>query len=580
MDSHLYVDQYLRRRKGVAFPTSSVEQQQLSQAAHNAILAAAGLRRSASPPSAPAAPPPPLQPTVDANAINRSLNEHADVVQSLATHVQTFVDRTDALNLQVQSVEDKLLNLTKMVKVAQEVGDEQTQSLTELTDALRRRLEETNESEARTRSELDDFRRRVPQMLQDAVSQAVTAARADAKQEADALRATVGALEKQMLQQRTDILAAFTQQLEGFVGARLAHENEKTHATLREMQSKFDASLVAHQRDITKEMNDRRAQIDAELRTMSRSQRNDEHYVTADNVRRMMDDRVAQVVVQCRDTAQSDIRHAVLTVQTTVREESVKAVKDVGADVREVSNRVRNCEEQVANTEASFHEFIAAFKEHTNHQASKMEDTAGSMKELMELHDETRNLVATEIESTKQWATRNMLRLKKHLDNVNVDVGAIKDAHRDLHLVVERLKVAQNDEHLRLADLVSQRTKEADALANMVDREIASVQNIARAYRQSHGHGGNTVAAAVRRAASSGHGRDRNPRSSDAEERSRQSGTATEEEDTGRAVSADDEDVFERFAERAAVRRQKMRSLFNEMNFRERHTAPVTARDS
>jgi chromosome segregation ATPase len=615
MDSHLYVDQYLRRRKGVAFPSNSVEQQQLSQAAHNAILAAAGLRRASSPPSHQAAPPQQqpvavAQPAAESHAVNRALAEHADVVSSLASHVATFVDRTDALNLQVQHVEDKILNLTKMLKVAQEVGDEQTQSLSESTELLRRRLDDAVETESRTRNELDDLRRRVPQIVQDAVNQAVVTLRAEMKVEFEAVRGSITAVERQQLVMKNETLTQFGQHMESHVAAKLAHEAEKNTNTLREHYAKVQIDLASLERDIGRSVADRfssvsndvrqlqqqvqgisvaQQQHQAQLQQVQQQQqllqqqppRREESFVTAETVRRMIDDRSVVIASQARDTAQSDIRQAILSVQTTLRDESLKPVTRLEEDLRDVSGRMRECESQATSIEGSFHEFIAAFKEHTTHQTSKMEDTAASMKELMELHDETRSIVATEIESTKQWATRNMVRLKKHLDNVNVDVGAIKEAHRDLHLLVERMRIAQGDEHARLTDLVSQRTREADALADMVDREIHSVQNIARAYRQGPAHGGGTLfsATAARRAAPAPAAAGR-AREDDRSSRDRGTASTTEDDDGAAAprLGDEDEEVFERFAARTAARRDKMRNLFQEMNFR--HTAPITTKDN
>jgi uncharacterized phage infection (PIP) family protein YhgE len=585
MDTHLYVDQYLRRRKGVAFPAQSVEEQQLNSRVLRVIDSAAQLRQQASSLNAPPPPPPqPIGPPAEIVSIREALGNHAEVVHELAINVQKFVDRTDTLNLQVQTVEDKILNLTKMLKVAQELSDDQVQSLSEQLDSLRNRLEESVDREETARNDLEDFKKRVPGMIDDAVSRAVASVRDDVRREADSALHRIEAVDKAQITMRADLLASFGQQLETTITAKLAQEHEKTSAALKDLQHAQKDLLRDVERDIHKQLNERRAIFEAEIRQMARG-RDQESVATTDYVRRVFDDRISSILSQCREVSQSDTRQAIMAAQTAMHDEAHKSSVRMQDEFKELSSRLDSYEEQTSTIEGSFAEFIAAFKEHTAHQAAKMDDTAQSMKDLMELHDETRNAVATEIENTKQWATRNMVRLKKHLDNVNIDVHALKDAHRDLHLVVERMRLAQTDESNRLSDLVAQRSRERDALVDMVDREVASVQNIARAYRQGHAPVGDTVGRAMlnpRTAPAPARGGSRAAGRMGASDEDRASSRPSTTDDDRRAArdnQDDEESALERLLERRAARSQKIRSLFSELNFRERNVAPVTADD-
>jgi hypothetical protein len=538
MDSHLYVDQYLRRKKGASFPSASPQQQQLSHAAHNAILAAANLRHSAATSNDQVAANTRAA-TVESRSVERALGEHADVVKDLAVHVQAFVDRTDNLNLQVQTVEDKLLNLTKLLKVAQDIADEQCQSLAEQVTEVRKSIDSILDAEGRTKSEISELRSLVPQIVREAVA----AAKSDMRVEIDAVKATVQQLEKQQIVMRSDLLSGFSASAENIVVARIHQESERHANALRELQAKFTADINNVERDFSARLTDRKSFFESEMRN-----RRGSDDVSIETIRRIVEERLSATQSQARELHQLELRQALLSAQSATRDDYTKAIQHLEDEVRDLASRVKTVEEHNVTIEGSFHEFIGAFKEHTAHQAARMEETSVSMKELMELHDETRSVVAAELETTKQWATRNMTRLKKHIDNTNVDIGAVKDAHRDLHHLVERLRSSQVDERSKLADLVEQRTREAAALSDMVDREISSVQNIARTYRTSaRGRSADAVRAAATR-----------PQSESTGVAYRPNEAAEEEED-------EDDDVFGKFAERTTARRQQMRALFAEL---------------
>lgn len=550
MDSHLYVDQYLRRKRGVAFPAGSTQQQQLSAAAHNAIFAAANLRNPAGAstvtvteaPSAPTVVHHHAPPSVD---VQRALTEHADVVRDLAVTVQAFVERTDNLNLQVQTVEDKVLNLTKMLKVSQDIGDEQSQTLAEQITELRKAIDVVKDDEQRTRIELADLRSSVPQLIREAVA----TVKADVRVEMESMKATIQSLEKQQLMMRAELMSQFTTTAENIVSVRIHHEAERTAALLKETQAKIANDVQGLDREFTARLNERKAFLEAEIRNLSRRSGGEE--VTFEAVRRIAEERITAMQALTRDHHQTELRQALLAAQNATREDFARSVGRLEEELKDLASRVKHAEEHSSNIEGSFQEFIGAFKEHTGHQAARMEETAVHMRELMELHDETRNVVAAELETTKQWATRNMTRLKKHIDNTNVDVTALKDAHRDVHQMVERMRLAQSDERNRLADLVEQRTREAAALSDMVDREITSVQNIARTYRNApRGRSVDSLRVAG--------GRTRVSLSS--QEDVDQPTAAGQSEDLD-----DDDEVFEQFAKRTAERRKKMQALYAEL---------------
>jgi TolA-binding protein len=113
----------------------------------------------------------------------------------------------------------------------------------------------------------------------------------------------------------------------------------------------------------------------------------------------------------------------------------------------------------------------------------------------MSLHEQTRNVVATELEGTKQWATRNLHRLKKHIDVINADLAAFRDSHVELSSQLQKVKCHAEAEHDKLTTLLQQKSREATALTEIVDKEIQSIHSMTQQHR---GGGGAAAASSVK----------------------------------------------------------------------------------
>lgn len=550
MDSHLYVDQYLRRKKGAAFPATSSQHASVATAAQQAILAAANLRQTAIP--EPAMPQQTSSHTHAQQAsshhveyqrqmdstVQRALSEHATVVQNLATNVQAFVDRNDSLNLQVQTLEDKVMNLTKLVKMSQDINEDQVRALSGKLDETLRRLGEREDAEHRLRGEVQELRTSMHATVRESVGAAVEAVRADIERERTSSREALRGLESSHSASLNELMHTVQKQTESLVVARVAQEAERTAGLMNEVRAKVQADVATAAAGFKPGPS-----LDGQMEA----------------VRRLIDERVATASTQLRESINNDVRHATTTLQGTLKEELRTANTRGESDMRDVNARLEAFERQSADVEASLQEFITAFRDHNAQQGTRMEETAASMRELMELHDETRSVVASEIEATKQWATRNMQRLKKHLDNVNADIAAIKSTQHDTIQTLETMRSSNSQEQQRLAELLSQRTKEAAALAQMVDREISSVRSITRNYR--HTAGGRHTATEVTSSSTAAAGHHHHH----AEQQQHQQG------DTARSSDAEgDDDLFEAFADRTRQRRRQMHSLFDELAFKGR----------
>ncbi len=390
MDSQ-YVDQYIRRKKGTIF-LGQAAGERLQQAVRNA---ATTMRQAETQPQSTTtgshlnrSEPPPSQqiPPVFANV---------DTTMNLISQVQNFVDRTDALNLQIVAAEDKMINLTRLMKMLQHTADEREEGRRREIADLRQHIARLEDQNA---------------MLTESVSAGNIAAIA---------RAVIA-----------EELAAFRQESETTWNVRKQRELPEPPTSLT----------------------DRQVEI----------------------VRRMIEDNAKLIQFTTRDTVLHEVRTDFRRLEETI---FPRAAGD------DLVKRLSGFEEHSASIESSLTDFIQAFKEHSRQHAAKSEDTANALRELSALQEETRKAVATEIEGTKQWAVRNLQRIKKHLDINHADIEALREAHTASVEHVAVLQRAQSDEHERLCAMLEQKSKEAESLGDIIDKEIVGIKRLAQEHR-------------------------------------------------------------------------------------------------
>ena len=528
-ESHLYVDQYLRRKRGPP-AAPAADSQRVAATALHAIQTATAIRTGAGVATTTAAVTPTAA-LAGGAASDGVLNEHIDAVTQLSQHVQGFVERSDTTNLQVQALEDKVMNLAKMLKLSQTLADEREgelkssnrelrQRVQRLEDANGRLLQLLDEANEKWQAEMDGMKAAVPAMIQAAVESPLVIVAAGSSNnnaggntsrggkqqpgdQAVTLQEAFRALEKAQEESRQAAVLEAVAAVDESVDGKLQAEAQRTSAALRDVQHKCGQDILEVSRTAERAAN-------------------------LDSVRKVVEDRVAVAGTGMRDGIMTEVRTLVKASQDASREDAARILAHADTDTTELRNKVLAVEQKSGSIDAAFYEFLGSFQDHTRTQASKAEETAQSMREMMELHEQTRSVVASELETTKQWAARNMHRLKKHLDLTNTDVAALRDSVVEHRSVLEKLKVSQDDEQERLRALLAQKSKEAAVLSGMVDREIQSVHDLTAQHR---------VKSAVREASAS-------------------------------AEAVEEDQALHRFQERAATRRANMKSLFDDLSFK------------
>lgn len=426
MESQQYIDHYLRRK-----------QQQ-----H--VLASSGI-------GAPHGTAHPAAGGYDAaTGAHNAAAAAADRAHRGTADVQLFVNRTDAMHHQLSTFEDKVLNLTKLVKLSQALAEEKETELRRENHDLRARIKKQDHVVARLAGDLQELHARLPGIVAEAVLAATAGIKAEARAAGDAAREASALADRKCAETRSDILEAVLGQADALVASRVAAATDATAARIADAAQRHAAEAQAVER-----------RFEA-LETTRLEQ-----------VRRHADERAVAV-------AQTAKEQAVAEVKSCLRATADDAQREAAAQ-REAQARF---DARCAALEASLADFVAMYKEHTVVQASRMEETTTDMKQLVALQEQTRTVVGAELERTKEWATRNLHRLKKHIDGVNADAGSLRDAQSALALQLERVRRDASDERAKLGSILEVKTKEANALTELVDREIQGIHSITSHYYQ------------------------------------------------------------------------------------------------
>ena len=413
-----YVDMYLRKKKGM---TSSSE-----------------------------APLP--QESFSGTAIDRQVER---IVRG-TYNVQQFVDRTDTLAHQVDTFEDKILNLTKLVKLSQSLQDEKESDLRKQNHELRARLKRQEQISVKLSEDLEAIRSTMHAAIRDAVQSATTPILQDLSSLTKALQDSHSHFERRLSETRHEVKEVLTTQYEATLHSRFSQLQETSIERISQTSTRHDFVIDA---------------LEKKLESLE--------VVRLPEMRRTIEGHISTSCQQARDSAVAESKSIVKSSHETVKEELFSQQHAS----EQHGSRLNQVERQSSALDAALTEFIATFKDSTRVHSAKTDEISNSVREFMVLHEQTRNVVATELEGTKQWATRNLHRLKKHIDVINADLAAFRDSHVELSSQLQKVKCHAEAEHDKLTTLLQQKSREANALTEIVDKEIQSIHQITQQHR-------------------------------------------------------------------------------------------------
>lgn len=148
-----------------------------------------------------------------------------------------------------------------------------------------------------------------------------------------------------------------------------------------------------------------------------------------------------------------------------------------------LSSRLDNTDHRCQNVDAALSDFMRAYKDNVHSTTSQYSELASMVKELAETQESTRSVLTSEIQTMKEWATRNLTRLKKHVELINSDLTALQESHVETSTKLEKVRMQAENEQEKLLALLQQKSREATLLTEIVDKEIQSIHSITQQHR-------------------------------------------------------------------------------------------------
>lgn len=391
-----------------------------------------------------------------ANATAATIDRQVDRVVRGSFSVQQFVDRTDALSLQVETFEDKIVNLTKLVKLSQALQDEKESDLRKQNHELKSRLKRQEQITAKLTSDYELLKSQVNTMIRDAILGATNPIVDDLQTYARASQEGLMEQERRLKETREHLAEQLTSNVENMLSKRLSHLQESTINVVQQQSARQEAQIE---------------QIEKRIETL------DNHRLA--ELRRSFEDRLVSAIQLSRDGILAETKTNFHIHLDKVRED----LGQLQSNQDQHKVRLTSLERQATVLDSALSDFLSTFKDSTKMHSDKTDEIAASVKEFMSLHEQTRSVVESELEGTKQWATRNLHRLKKHIDVINSDLLALRESHVETTSQLQRVKCQAESEHEKLLQLLQQKSREANILTEIVDKEIQSIHSITQQHR-------------------------------------------------------------------------------------------------
>ncbi|RHW73830.1 hypothetical protein DPX39_030043700 [Trypanosoma brucei equiperdum] len=187
---------------------------------------------------------------------------------------------------------------------------------------------------------------------------------------------------------------------------------------------------------------------------------------TVSDVRRDVEERIASLWGEAeqkdlsRQEAQDTLREKLRLVESSLRDLEMSVGRDY--------SRVPPLQEKIDGITQS----LSSLEQ-------KVDKTAGTVVTLGNEAKQARALLMEEIETTRQWVTRNLQRVKQHVEVISSDVEQLHNGRADLSARISRISCQADMECKKLRSQLSQKALVADALDNLVQKEFYKVEDVA-----------------------------------------------------------------------------------------------------
>ncbi|RNE95262.1 uncharacterized protein Tco025E_10088, partial [Trypanosoma conorhini] len=304
-----------------------------------------------------------------------------------AFSVQQLVDRIDGLTTRVDAFDEKMVNLTKLVKLAQGLQEDKEGELRRQQHELRSRLKRQEQFTTRLQDELAALREQVPSAIRDRVAEA----QQECMNETGKSRKE---REEQLRQLRLDFEDA---------AKALRHDVEQNAATVQREMSASAASQEALRNQLCEQQS-----------------------------------RLEQAVRK--------IEAATTTTEST----------------------------RLAPLETAMLQVTGAL----DSLRPRVDAVAGALEALGEERRRDHAAIMEEMESTREWAARNLQRAKQHVETLSAEVAQLQHEQAEVAARLHRVSCQADVEYKKLRILLQQKAREADVLGSLVGKELEKVDDM------------------------------------------------------------------------------------------------------
>lgn len=158
-------------------------------------------------------------------------------------------------------------------------------------------------------------------------------------------------------------------------------------------------------------------------------------------------------------------------VQATVRAQSSQQV------VQRIEAHVKAAEEQHEERWTAVQERLAELDRRVRHSDTSV--TQRLEERLTELDVRVQRVAQSSMEATNQWAKRNFVRFKERVDSLRADVDDVRGGQQELASLLQSANCRAEAEYKKVLLLLQRKTKEADALTDLVEKELQHLQKVA-----------------------------------------------------------------------------------------------------
>ncbi|KAG5490370.1 hypothetical protein JKF63_00490 [Porcisia hertigi] len=158
------------------------------------------------------------------------------------------------------------------------------------------------------------------------------------------------------------------------------------------------------------------------------------------------------------------------------------------ADTQALHKVIEHVEEKVSACKGKQEEQWTAIQHRIRELEAHLQQTSTTTAErceqrLTQLDERLEQVTHSTAEATNQWAKRNFVRFKEHVDALRADLDDVRSRQQELNSTVENASCRAEVEYKKVLFLLQQKTKEADALTSLVEKELHHLQKVARRHQ-------------------------------------------------------------------------------------------------